>query len=183
MAKSKLRYLLVVLGIFVVLSVGVSFAASRTAGGNMDKEIPLSTTRLEGCKWNHVSKLYPSQFVGGPDDLVAFQRGYHRLAFCPGSTLDVNVLEYGKAEEAEQAGESAVKSLSAGASRVEMPGRCEGKGIVMLRLREHEGGILYISIWRVGKRLVFVEEETSPSYPAGKALKLMQVFLEDNACR
>ncbi len=183
MAKSKFRYLLIVLGILSLLTVGVSLAANKASGGDLDKKVPITTARLEGCRWNHVSKLYPSQFVGGPDDLLAFRSGYHRLAFCPGSTLDVIVLEYRTAEKAERAKESSMKSLPKSSSRVKMPGKCERKGVTTLRVQEHDGGILYISVWRVGKRLFFVEEETPPSYPMEKASKLMQVFLEENACR
>ncbi len=169
----------------ILLVVALSGRWSNAASGDpiAAPTIRLSTVRLSGCKWNSVSSLSSSQFVDGPDDLVAFRSGYHRLAFCPGSTLDVIVLEYRTAEEAERAGESAMESLPKSSSRVRMSGKCERNGITTSRVQEHDGGILYISVWRVGKRLFFVEEETPPSYPAEKALKLMQVFLEENACR
>ena len=183
MSKRKLYVILTVLGIAVVVTGGIIFARGKVPGRNLDKVIPVPVTGLSECKWNHVDRVYPSQFVGASRSFTAFRAGYHRLGFCPKSILDVNILEYGNVREASKAEESAFRSVPSDSSSIDVLGRCAGKGLRVLKIKGTSGERLYITVWRVGKRVMFVEEETSPTRPTEEALRQMRKFLEEYACR
>ncbi len=178
----KLYAVLAALGIVVALSGCAAVKKDGSPVGKMDGAIPVPAAVRSECRWNHVDELGPLQFQKAPRDFTAFHTGWHRLAFCPEGTLDVNVLEYDGPEESRKAVDALLRSIPVDSPAVELSGSCAGKGLRLFKVKETGGGELYVTVWRDGNKLNFVEEETSPKYP-GDALKRIRSFLEGYACR
>jgi len=52
-----------------------------------------------------------------------------------------------------------------------------------LSLREKDGGIVILSLWRAGKKVTFVEEEVSPKGSSERGLREIQKFAEEFGCK
>ena len=178
----KLYAVLAALGFVVALSGCAAVKKDGSPVGKMDGAIPIPAAARSECRWNHVDEMSPSQFLKAPHDFTEFRTGWHRLAFCPEGTLDVNVLEYDDPEEARKAVDALLRSIPLNSPAVELSDSCAGEGLRMFKVEEMGGGELYVTVWREGSKLNFVEEETTPKYP-GDPLKRIRSFLEEYACR
>ncbi len=184
--SDKKIYNLILVLMAVAILLGAVYAGSRfrrhpNDGGSNETMIVSLTGKLSECKWNDVAPVLPSQFENAPAAFTAFRKGYHRLGLCPESTLDVNVLEYddaGKASAALSAWNSIVSSDEKAHPETTVV-NVDGRRLKIVKVRGSEGGLLYIAMWSSGKNVLFLEEETSPSYPEGKALKQMRSLLEE----
>ena len=186
MSGKKIYKVLLALVVAAVLFGGAAYAGNhlwKRVGKNESNEtmIVSVTGKLSECKWNDVTPVYPDQFEGSPAAFVAFRKGYHYLGLCPESTLNVNVLEYDNARQASIALDAAKRSIASAGNGTPPETtlvKVGGRRLKMVKVRESEGGLLYIAMWNSSNKVLFLEEETPPSVPEGKALKQMQPLLE-----
>ena len=186
MSWKKIYNSILVLMAVAILLGGAVYAGSRFRGhpddnGSNETMIVSLTGKLSECKWNDVAPVHPSQFENAPAAFTAFREGYHRLGLCPEATLDVNVLEYDDAEKASAA-VSAWNSIVSADEEVHPKAtvvNVDGWRPKVVKVRGSEGEWLYIAMWSNSKNVLFLEEETSPSYPEGEALKQMRPLLEE----
>ncbi len=151
--------------------------AFRTVAGDSSNGM-IPEIEIPGCSWDGVDPVVPAQFESSPTDFLAFETGYHRMAICQDSMVDVVILSYGSVAQAQAALQAAKEQKPSKGDVIASFDNPYGDTIDVWKTQSSEGGVLYIVLWRQDNRLKFITEETVPHLPQQPALERLQKLVD-----